>query len=314
MVKTPELSVVVPVYGQFDLARAIISVQSILSQQGIDYEIIVSEQGEYPRFPEIKFHKIKEVKYIFKYHKPKLDLSDFNPGNVRNEAIARATGEFAYTNDADIVFLQQDFLARCVNEIKAHSGRIFYRPFMRRLPIDKFSQFEKLVQEVGITKTIQSLNLEQRYIATLDGIDSRIRKIKVFEKDSTYHKTFTAFEEDFQDYINNKRNRGKEPMFWNENRHCGGNLFRIEQFKAVGGYSEDFINWGCEDSDLQWKFSQIYDLQFFPEDLEVMHLDHTKDYFSPEMWARNEEISRKRVEEGLERVIEKDRRNIKWIQ
>lgn len=99
MVKKPELSVVVPVYGQFDLARAEISVQSILSQHGIDYEIIVSEQGETPRFPNIK-----GVKHIFKYHKPKPELSDFNPGNVRNEAILQATGEFVYTNDADIVF------------------------------------------------------------------------------------------------------------------------------------------------------------------------------------------------------------------
>jgi len=84
----------------------------------------------------------------------------------------------------------------------------------------------------------------------------------------------------------------------------------MKQFKAVGGYSEEFINWGCEDSDLQWKFSQLYHLQFFPENLEVIHLDHPKGYFSPEMWAKNEEISRRRIEEGLERVIERDRRKI----
>jgi glycosyltransferase involved in cell wall biosynthesis len=302
MVKSPELSVILPVYGQFDLARADMSVQSILSQKDIDYEVIVSEQGEAPRFP-----KIKGIKHIFKYHKPKPDLSDFNPGNVRNEAVAQAISEFVYTNDADIVLLQRDYLARCVEEMKEYPNRVFYRPFMRRLPIDEFSQFERLVQERGIVKAIQSLNLEQKYIATLNG---RVRKIRVFEKDSVYHKTFTAFEEDFQTYVSDERNKGREPIFWNENRHCGGNLFHIEQFKAVGRYSEEFVNWGCEDSDLQWKFSQLYDLKFFPENLEVLHLDHSKGYFSPEMWARNEEISRKRVEEGLESVIERDKRNL----
>ena len=84
MVKTPELSIVVPVYGQFDLARAYISVQSILSQRGIDYEVIVSEQGEFPRFSEIH-----GVRHVFKCHKPKPDLSDFNPGNVRNTQIVK---------------------------------------------------------------------------------------------------------------------------------------------------------------------------------------------------------------------------------
>jgi len=152
MVKTPELSVVVPVYGQFNLARANISVQSILSQQDIAYEVIVSEQGEAPRFP-----KIKGIKHLFEYHKPKPDLSDFNPGKIRNKAISQATGEFLYTNDADIVFLQKDYLARCVEEMKKFTSRVFYRPFMRRLPMDEFSQFEKLVQKTVLQKQYNQL-------------------------------------------------------------------------------------------------------------------------------------------------------------
>jgi len=105
----PELSVVVPVYGQFDIARACVSIQSVLSQKGINYEVIVSEQGESPRFPEIP-----GVKHIFNYHKPRQDLSDFNPGNVRNNAIAIANGEFIYTNDADIIFLDPEYLSKTV--------------------------------------------------------------------------------------------------------------------------------------------------------------------------------------------------------
>ena len=306
MTKTPELSVVVPIYGQFDLARARLSIQSILSQRGVNYEVIVSEQGEYPRLPETP-----RVKYTFGYHKQKPDLSDFNPGNVRNEAIALAEGEFIYTNDADIVFLDSCYLAKAIQEIKKDPARAFYRPLMRRLPTDEFKEFKKLARDLGIEKTIASLSLSQKYIATLNG---RQRRIRVSEKDSVYHKTFTALEEDFQKYVGDEKNKGREPVFWNENRHCGGNLFRKEHFLAVGGYSEDFINWGCEDSDLQWKLSEIYNLQFFPEDFEVMHFDHPKGYFSPEMWKRNEEISRERIRAGLEEVIKRDRRNKLWLQ
>jgi len=304
MVKTPKLSVVVPVYGHFDLARVCISVQSILSQRGVDYEVIVSEQGEYPRFTETQ-----GVKHIFRYHKPKPGLSDCNPGNVRNKAVAFAAGEFVYTNDADVVFLEPHYLAKSVEAIKNNPDRILYRPFMRRLPLDEFSEFERRVQEEGVSKAVSTLNLFQEYIATLNG---KPRKIRVFKKDSIYPKTFTAFEEDFQNYVGDEKNKGSEPKFWNENRHCGGNLFRMEQFRNVGGYSEEFINWGCEDSDLQWKFREVYDLQFFPEGLEVMHLDHPKGYFSPDMWARNEEVCSRRMKEGLEKSIENDRRNRLW--
>ncbi|MEK6874787.1 MAG: glycosyltransferase family 2 protein [Nanoarchaeota archaeon] len=306
MTKTPELSVIVPIYGWFDLARARVSVKSILSQKDIDYEVIVSEQGESRRFPEMP-----NVKHVFKYHRPQTELSDFNTGNVRNEAIMLATGKFVYTNDADIIFLEPDYLAKSVEAIRESPNKVLYRPFMRRLPLDEFNEFERRIQELGIDKAVESLDLSQEYLATLN---SKSRKIRVFEKDSIYRKIFTAFEEDFQSYVGDDKNKGREPMFWNENRHGGGNLFRIEQFKDVGGYAEEFIAWGCEDSDLQWKFREVYNLQFFPENLEVMHLDHPKGYFSPEIWARNEEISRRRIQEGLEKIIERDRRNKLWHQ
>lgn len=302
----PELSVVVPVYGQFDIVRACISIQSILSQKGINYEVVVSEQGEFPRFP-----KMSGVRHTFRYHKPKLDLSDFNPGNVRNEAVAFSRGEFVYTNDADVVFLDSLYLAKCAQELRKHPDRVFYRPFMRRFPIDEFEQFNNLVRNLGIEKAISSLNLSQEYIATLK---NEKRKIRIFEKSSLYPKIFTAFEEDFQKYVSDEGNRGREPMFWNENRHCGGNLFKKSQFLEVGGYSEEFTNWGCEDSDLQWKLSEKYDLRFFPVNLEVLHLDHPKSYFSSDMWKRNEKISRKRIGEGLEKAIEKDRGNRLWMK
>jgi len=304
MTKLHELSIVVPIYGKFDLARAYLSVQSILAQQDINYEVIVSEQGDAPSFP-----KMKGVKHVFKYHKPQFDLSDFNPGNVRNEAIALATGEFVYTTDADIVFLDRHYFAKSLDVLLGSKGVILQRPHMRRFPLNEFNELERRAKLVGIDKALNSLDLSQDYIATVDGVP---RKVRIFEKDSIYSKTFTAFEEDFQKYVGDESNKGKEPMFWNENRHCGGNLFRMKQFRKVGGYSEEFINWGCEDSDLQWKFSEAFDLQFFPEELEVLHLDHPKGYFSPEMWAQNEKISERRKKEGLEKAIKIDGRNKLW--
>lgn len=158
MVKIPELSVVVPVYGQFDLARACISVQSILSQRDLDYEVIVSEQGESRKFPEMS-----GVRYIFKYHKPRPDLSDFNPGNVRNKAVALARGKFVYTNDADVVFLEPHYLAKSVGAMKNNLDRILYRPFMRRLPLDEFSEFERRVrEEEGIQYTFNNIDWDGR--------------------------------------------------------------------------------------------------------------------------------------------------------
>jgi hypothetical protein len=276
----------------------------MLSQRDVNHEIIVSEQEELRRFPDIP-----GVRHVFHYHKPRKDLSDFNPGNVRNIATLQARGEYLYTNDADVVFLDSYHLAKSLEEISKFPETAFYRPFMRRLHLDEFDEFEERIAQNGIENAVASLDLSQEYIATVNG---EKRKIRIFGKKSIYPKTFTAFEDDFQTYIGNDSYQGREPLFWNENRHCGGNLVRMNHFINLGGYSEEFINWGCEDSDLQWKLSEVYNLEFFPESFEVMHLDHPKGYFSPEMWKRNEEISSRRVKQGIQRAIEIDRGNKLW--
>ncbi len=304
MGKSPKVSVIIPIYGTFDLNRAKISVDSVLLQKDIKYEVIVSEQGEISQFPDIS-----GVKHIFNYHKPQKDLSNFNPGKVRNLAAKEAKGEFIYTKDADVLFLDNYHLAKSIELISRFPNQVFYRPLMRRFPLDEFDQFKASIDKIGLEKTINSLDLSQDYIATLSG---KIRKIRIFKKESIYPKIFTAFEEDFQTYIGNSSFKGCEPMFWNENRQCGINLVRMEHFENVGGYSESFINWGCEDSDLQWKLSESYDLRFFPENFEVLHLDHPKGYFSQEMWKKNEEISAIRVKQGLVKSIKIDKRNKLW--
>ena|SRR3989344_62431 len=297
------ISVIVPLYGQFDLKRALVSIESILAQEDVNLEVVISEQGVFSMFP-----KVKGVRHIFKYHKPEPDLSDFNPGNVRNVGFVNSMGNYIYTNDADIVFHDTKYLSRSLIALKNKQGKVLFRPRMRRLPLADFDKFYNWINSCGLINSISKLNFNQEYIVAVDGPQ---RKIRIFEKDSVYRKTFTAFEEDFLKFIGGE-NKGKEPMFWNETRHCGGNMFRRDQFEAVGGYCEDFVNWGCEDSDLQWKFAEKYGLEFFPDEFEVIHLDHPKGYFSPEMWARNEEISARRMKEGLEKAIENDRGNKLW--
>ena len=140
------------------------------------------------------------------------------------------------------------------------------------------------------------------------------KELKIFEKiskEAGYKKTFTSLIEDYKKYIEERIGSEKEfnfwPVYWNENRHCGSNFFRRSQFMDVGGYCEKFINWGCEDSDLQWKFRETYNLEFFPPELEVIHLDHPKGYLSPEMWGLNEKKSAERKEDGVKSAIDYDK-------
>jgi len=181
------ISVIIPIYGEFDKRRTIISVESILQQRQVDFQIIISEQGTNA---QMKPFSDRRVKYVFNRHIPKEDLSDFNPGRVRNYALDIADGEFIYTNDADIVFINPNFLKESIDLIKTDRNLSLIRPPMRRLVIDQFESFWELYNDRGIEGALVDLDLSQDYIATLDGKD---RPLKVVTDDSSdYIKLFTT--------------------------------------------------------------------------------------------------------------------------
>jgi predicted glycosyltransferase involved in capsule biosynthesis len=309
------VSVVIPIYGDFDIKRILVSIESIKSQKEVDIEIVVSEQGIERRFPEID-----QVKYIFTYHKTSKEISDFNPGKVRNIAIMNSTKQYIYTIDADVVLSDPLFLKKSLDYLKKNPNLILYRPFMRRLPKDNFEDFYNIFSSQKFTNALNNLIINQDFLVKTS---PEYRELKIFEKiskEAGYKKTFTSLMEDYNKYIEERLGSDTEfnfwPVYWNENRHCGSNLFRIDQFLEVGGYSEQFINWGCEDSDLQWKFRENYNLQFFPEELEVIHLDHPKGYLSPKMWDENEKKSTIRKNIGIKDVIKEDRTylNVNYIK
>src|SRR3989344_1793072 len=138
MEKKNEVSAVIPIYGGFDIKRTLMCIESIKSQKEVDIEIVVSEQGESKRFPDIE-----GVKHIFSYHKPKPDLSDFNPGKIRNIAIMNSTKEYIYTVDADVIFSDLLFFKKALDFLKENPKRILFRPYMKRLPKDNLEEFSK---------------------------------------------------------------------------------------------------------------------------------------------------------------------------
>ncbi len=301
------ISVLIPIYGEFDINRAILSIESIRSQKGIKLEIVVSEQGISPKFQSII---PKGIKYIFTEFIPSKDISDFNPGIVRNIAYGKSTGEFIYTNDADILFFDEYFLQKGISLLEHAQTLALHRPPMRRIPIENFHTFYNHYKKYNIRKSINNLDISQAFLATMDGLK---RKLKVVKKDGEYYeKTFTTSSCEFERYINNKSLLGEEPTIWTENLHCGGNLLRRVHFEEIGGYCEEFINWGGEDSDLQWKLMEKYNLKFFPDtiDFNVLHLDHERGYFSSKMWKRNEAIEIERKINGIDNAIRNDKRNI----
>ena len=293
------ISVIIPIYGNFCIDRLMICIDSLKSQKE-NVEIIVSEQGENSR---LENRLNPDIKHIFSPLKS--EAEEVYSGKIRNIGIRESKGEFIYTNDADIIFPNSDYFNIIKNILTKNDKLIIHKPLMRRLIIDNFNEFSNLRENLGFSGAINKLDFNQKYITTTDKIE---RKLKIIKKSSDYEKIFTCSWQKFIRYSADKNLKGLEPTIWKENLHAGGNFFRKKHFELVGGYCERYSNWGREDSDLQWKLGELYNLEFFPknENLEVIHLDHELPYFSKEKWQNNEIISHKRVELGAYNAILED--------
>ena len=80
------------------------------------------------------------LRYIYKPNEEDIGNS-FRPGKVRNLGAKLAKGQFIYTNDADIIFKNQNYLSSLIKRLESNPDMAFHRPKMRRMPLECFDEF-----------------------------------------------------------------------------------------------------------------------------------------------------------------------------
>ena len=266
------ISIIVPIFGIFDTNRASMTVASIQEQIGVELEIVVTEEGDWPRFKP-DGHNIRHVFTRHESGKP----DDYNYGLIRNRGVEASSGEFVYTTDADIIFRSHSFLARSIAMLCEEENIVFRRPPIRRLPESCFEKFHETFTVSGLDAALSVLDFSQDRWAS-------IRENPV------------------------ERPYDPEKKAIDRRAHCGGNLFRRKHFEAVGRYCELFQNYGYEDYDLQWKLAQTFNMLQFPDttEFEALHLNHQKTYRVKSLVRKNSSIFFERQKSGVREAIGRD--------
>ena len=273
-------SIIIPIYGNFDKKRLDIVKESILQQKGLDVEIILPDE--------------KQIK-------PPINCS-----KLINQGYSISKGNFVYISDADVVLASNTFLGDAAEYSQKNGNLILTRPKMRRLLLEDWEWFQELFKSDGIA-SLQKLDFSQEHLVTPF---NKPRQIKVFKKfENGRLKTFIASQKDFEEYISDDNHQGEEPKYWNQERHCGGTFLTRNQFKRVGGYCEQFIGWVCWDADFQWKLKSLFEADYFPEEcsFEVIHLDHSKEYFDKQKWEHDKKLQELRRNLGAMKCSEYDK-------
>ncbi len=297
----PELSVLVPFFGNFDRRRLELAMASVRAQseKGIEFLICTGRKAINCDINSLSFDT-EGVLSIFGSGNSNLP-QDMPRGAIYNQGIKVARGEYLYISDSDIVFPNR-FFEELIETAKTLNTPL-QRPMMRRLLLPDFEQFYTMASSRGIEESLNALDFSQEFVVKLD---KNPRDLRVFRKwENGRMKTFVITDEDFIEYSSNPENKGAEPKFFNQERHCGSTFARKKEFEYIGGCCEKFISWGCWDADLQWKLKEIYGISYMSG--EVIHLDHNKGYFNKDRWKVDRKFQERRRARGANQCITDDK-------
>ncbi len=295
----PTISVIIPIYGDFDPKRLQVVVEASKRQKRINLEVVVSEQNLEPQFEAVA----RKLEIIYAHTLPELREDKtplFNTGLVRNEGVRVSSGDLLYLTDADIVFIDEEYLLH-LTKLSNGQNSTLTKPPMIRLLEASFEEFYWSVQHRGITSALSQLDLTG-YITSIGLTDYKLRTIQ------RKGKALTTSEALFEKFKADPSLRPLAPTLFYDTTHIGGIFVPRQRFDSVAGYCEKFYTWGYEDSDLQWKLEQIAPTEEIPFEVKfkVLHLDHPKPYFCPEQNDINRAIAEARMHRSISEAIRED--------
>lgn len=299
--KIPKISIIVPFFGKFDRRSLEIVIRSVALQGCEDIEFLVSTGSNVLNYNlDSSSSEIEIFLNKLELAKKSTPLAGVPRGQIYNQGISVAKGDYLYLSDSDIVF-PANFFKQALEEADRTKTPL-YRPKMRRLLLRDFERFYSLILKEGIKEALRKLDFSEEFLVRMDKFAQGLKVFRKFENGRM--KIFTITPEEYEKYVSNPDNRGSEPKFFNQDRHCGSTLATKDQFQAIGGCCQGFVSWGCWDADLQWKLRERYGLSYMPG--EVIHLDHTKDYFDRDKWKTDRAFQEFRRRRGVAQCILED--------
>jgi len=297
-----KISVIVPFFGKLDPRRFELVLESVKNQSEKNIEFLICGGKNTTVCNNIGSHFFNVQDILAKIKSEKITpLQSIPHGLLYNQGIRIANGEYIYLSDSDVIF-SEEYLKNLVFASE-ELGIPLQRPMMRRLLLQDFETFYDTYSSEGIKDALDSLDFSQEFIVKTD---NNTRVLRVFKKmENGRMKTFVASDEDFREYSSSPKNKGSEPKFFNQERHCGAVFAKKMHLEDVGGCCEGFIGWGCWDADLQWKLRETYGMSYIPG--EVIHLDHSKEYFNSDEWRIDREFQKERRAKGVIQCIKEDK-------
>lgn len=304
------VSMVISVYN-YRYPDNLKAVLKSIAHQTVSHEVILVEQSSQPSSIYKELAGEYRIKYIHTYSESKQNQELYNLGRVRNVGASVASGEYLYFTDADILFLNNKYLDELIRVSKSWGANL-YRPSMYRL-LER-----SRVEFINDYMNDIEISIDDGKMFCIAVYNQTEHKIEISPDDEIidiingqYH---VCSKKDYNRVKNNKEFHSDkiEEFIWVPTFHYGGTLIKKCDFWRIGGYCEQYYNWGLEDEDIHWKLKEttglLYMYDTFSEE-KLIHLEHERNY-NNNTYEKNQKIFQERVKEGVKSAIIHDTQNI----
>ena len=266
-----KVSVVFSVYG-FEPDIKVKSICNSIKKQSISCDIILAEQSIKENQNTIRFCEENQIKYT--HSVPNILANGnflFNPGRARNACLKALNTEYIYFSDCDIYFEDTCYLEKLLNYSINHPDIALIRPKIKRLSAESIHDFINHHQPCSY-----QLDMIENCYINYNKDEDTFSSSYPYERYSLIHNILhVSPSKEFQANIYNPLHF--QEFQWSVLSHFGGLFCAQETFRNIGGYTEDYITWGMEDTDIQWKFDNYSGIQLIDNVIpkhSLIHLEH----------------------------------------
>jgi len=293
-----ELTVVVPVWGAGRMECVRVVLQSILCQSAAP-EVVLAEVGPEPLWRECA--ESLGVRYVQAPRRSHETGERFSPGGTRNAGLLVADTPWTLFTDGDVLLPLATDLERRLEVVHGHGECFGMFSAMRHMHPDGVACLVEGDRWTPMTEPLPDARvLDFRDGRLLPARDESMGLPPGVSGQAEPHRPADA-----PPY----RGRGLAGMLWAIPFQYSGLLAPTELFRRLGGFCDQYVDWGSEDEDLIWKLqahARSLALHQRLPDIYSIHLSHERSGFSRINFERNLLLFHIRRAEGIEAAVKAD--------
>lgn len=297
--KDDEISVVVPVFGRFRRWQLLSIVLSSWRNQTIKPTVWLAYSGTANR-EQLLQRGCGAANHIVHVSRSSNGCS---PGRIRNAALVRIKSSYVYVTDADVLPREESFLAQCLESARRSKAVALIKPALLRVyaPEAAFCAWyaggdrRRPLSKGPCLRVLRAGKLEPmtagEFSRRVDG-----ERLCCRWDDLQLLKAYAGRENELKEFI-------MKPKV-----HWGGIFAQMNAIRRVGGYSETYRAWGCEDDDLHFKLGSTCGhqrLKLPGNPWPLFHLEHPRQN-NTESYRRNFRRFMLRRKTGVDRLLDSD--------